>query len=411
MGLVVKPFTFVNGTIADATEVNPDFDTLYTLVNGNIDSANIDLTDAYVWTGAHTFTVPPTIGDFTNANHNHENVAGGGTISIVNATTGVLPVSRGGSGSTSSTGTGNTVLSNSPTIVTPTIASFVNANHDHSNATNGGLVSHAVLTNLTTGDPHTQYLAKAGGTMTGNIAMTGTGTVDGIDISEHKHEIGGSTLSQTRSISYTLASPVSPSNYADDSSFQWIASRNGTATGQLYFETDDGLGLYNSYINTPTGVELWLIDDNTGGAYYTISSINFVSGNEYYFQLTGSPDISAYTTAQNARFCVTNHQVWFKQGAQVNTYEIIAMMEGVSAMTTTINVAGVASTDLVLLSMTGLYGATSSGGAVDDDEGCELKYSTFAGSSHVLLLTIKSGLPGMRFRFNVTILPREVDKP
>lgn len=41
MGLVSKPYTFVNDTTADGTEVNSDFDTLYTLVNGNLDSDNL----------------------------------------------------------------------------------------------------------------------------------------------------------------------------------------------------------------------------------------------------------------------------------------------------------------------------------------------------------------------------------
>lgn len=41
--------------------------------------------------------------------------------------------------------------------------------HAHTNSTNGGQLSHADLTSLTTGDPHTQYLLKAGGTLTGVV--------------------------------------------------------------------------------------------------------------------------------------------------------------------------------------------------------------------------------------------------
>lgn len=41
MAIVVKPFTFSNGTVADALEVNSDFDTLYNLVNGNLDTDNL----------------------------------------------------------------------------------------------------------------------------------------------------------------------------------------------------------------------------------------------------------------------------------------------------------------------------------------------------------------------------------
>lgn len=41
MPLVTKANTFTNGTTADATQVNSDFDTLYNLVNGQLDTANI----------------------------------------------------------------------------------------------------------------------------------------------------------------------------------------------------------------------------------------------------------------------------------------------------------------------------------------------------------------------------------
>lgn len=93
--------------------------------------------------------------------------------------TGTLPVSKGGTGTTTSTGTNNTVLSDSPTlttptinsptvttptmtgggswagsptITTPTIASFTNAQHDHTNVAGGGALGAATVgaTNLTT---------------------------------------------------------------------------------------------------------------------------------------------------------------------------------------------------------------------------------------------------------------------
>jgi hypothetical protein len=41
MGLVTKPHTFTASTTALSSEVNANFDTLYTLVNGNIEAANI----------------------------------------------------------------------------------------------------------------------------------------------------------------------------------------------------------------------------------------------------------------------------------------------------------------------------------------------------------------------------------
>lgn len=72
--------------------------------------------------------------------------------------TSTLPVANGGTGTTSTTGTGSVVFSNSPTIVTPTIntggtwnggptivqptiADFTNAQHDHLDADDGGALS------------------------------------------------------------------------------------------------------------------------------------------------------------------------------------------------------------------------------------------------------------------------------
>ena len=41
MATVAKTYTFVNGTTAEASEVNRDFDDLYSAVNGELNSANI----------------------------------------------------------------------------------------------------------------------------------------------------------------------------------------------------------------------------------------------------------------------------------------------------------------------------------------------------------------------------------
>ena len=41
MALVTKTFTFSAGAVIVASEHNTNFDTLYNLVNGNLDNANI----------------------------------------------------------------------------------------------------------------------------------------------------------------------------------------------------------------------------------------------------------------------------------------------------------------------------------------------------------------------------------
>lgn len=67
-------------------------------------------------------------------------------VDLTGDVTGVLPQGNGGTGTVGATGTGSVVYQTSPTIVTPTIASFTNATHNHSNAANGGLLGNAVVT-------------------------------------------------------------------------------------------------------------------------------------------------------------------------------------------------------------------------------------------------------------------------
>lgn len=82
--------------------------------------------------------VTPVIGDFTTAQHNHQNAAGGGTLDVAAIATGILPVVRGGTGVNTSTGTGSVVLNISPTLTTPVIGDFTTAQHNHQNAAGGG---------------------------------------------------------------------------------------------------------------------------------------------------------------------------------------------------------------------------------------------------------------------------------
>ena len=62
MGLITKSFTFSTGSTIKASEHNTNLDTLYTLVNGNLDNANIDASAAIVSTKLASpnayFTIP-----------------------------------------------------------------------------------------------------------------------------------------------------------------------------------------------------------------------------------------------------------------------------------------------------------------------------------------------------------------
>ncbi len=82
----------------------------------------------------------------------------------------------------SKSGTGTVaIMQGSPTITTPTIASFTNSTHDHTNAAGGGQLDHgAALTGLTD-DDHTQYVLLAG-RATGQDIIGGTASGDDLTL-------------------------------------------------------------------------------------------------------------------------------------------------------------------------------------------------------------------------------------
>lgn len=77
----------------------------------------------------------PTVASFVNAAHDHTNAAGGGQLTI--------------SAFSSTTGSGAVVGATSPTLVTPTIASLTNAQHTHANAAGGGQLTIAAFSSST----------------------------------------------------------------------------------------------------------------------------------------------------------------------------------------------------------------------------------------------------------------------
>lgn len=100
------PTGVIVGTTDSQTLTNKSIDlgsntlttTLAQLNTAVSDATLVDLDDAQSL--SNKTLVTPTIASFTNATHNHENAAGGGQLSITNATTGTLTETRGGTGQT-----------------------------------------------------------------------------------------------------------------------------------------------------------------------------------------------------------------------------------------------------------------------------------------------------------------------
>jgi hypothetical protein len=108
----------------------------------------------------------PTIGDFTNAIHDHLNAAGGGTLTAAaisdfdtevsnntdvaaNTTHRGLTAAHGATGEV--VGTTNTQTLTNKTLTTPTIGDFTNSNHDHSDVANGGTLAGSGVGGFTAG--------------------------------------------------------------------------------------------------------------------------------------------------------------------------------------------------------------------------------------------------------------------
>lgn len=95
-----------------------------------------------------------------------------GQVALTTDVTGVLPVGSGGTGQGTLTNlplvspviTSGGSWSGSPTLTTPTIASFTNAQHDHSNAAGGGNIPFAgLLPTIFSGQVQSQVNAGTGG--------------------------------------------------------------------------------------------------------------------------------------------------------------------------------------------------------------------------------------------------------
>jgi hypothetical protein len=125
-----------------------------------------------------------------------------------------------------STGTGNLVLATSPTIVTPTIASFTNAQHSHLNAAGGGALSLAAIA-----DAGTMASQNASA-----ISITG-GTVNGTAIGSSSRSTGKfSTATATAGVIDGTAG----NGYLEIAN-QSSAPSTPTAAGRIYFDSSNRL--------------------------------------------------------------------------------------------------------------------------------------------------------------------------
>jgi hypothetical protein len=149
-------------------------------------------------------------------------------------------------------GTTNTQTLTNKTLTTPTIGDFTNAQHNHSNAAGGGTIAHSALTGLTTGDPHTQYLLLDGRSG-GQSAIGGTASGNSLTLNSTSHATKGSIFMQPSGGGVAIGRSTAMSGVLGVSGSNDKATDASTLIAQ--FATNDAsapLALYVRTLGNPT---------------------------------------------------------------------------------------------------------------------------------------------------------------
>lgn len=183
-GLKVQD-TNASHTLAIVPGSNITADRTLTLTTGDADrtislTGNLTIAADFATSGANSLTLTTTGATNVTLPTTGTLATLAGSESLTNKKLGSLTsngivTTSGGDGTlsvTATTGSGNVVLASSPTITTPTIGSFTNATHNHTNAAGGGQLTDAALSAAVS--------ASKGGTgqtsLTANNVILGNGT-------------------------------------------------------------------------------------------------------------------------------------------------------------------------------------------------------------------------------------------
>ena len=168
-------------------------------------------------------------------------------------------------------GTGLFILQTSPTIITPTIASFANAAHDHSDAAGGAQISHDNALSGVSSDDHHAQLHAAAHTVGGGDLLT----VDGVDagaattrtnenkiqITSHDTDCTALTDGVPREICLEEDSEnfytCQPTAGGCDTAAEWILTGGGTEINDLEADDPPNIEANEVYVGTGSGAGAW----------------------------------------------------------------------------------------------------------------------------------------------------------
>jgi hypothetical protein len=280
-GGVLLPLAAVPAQTTNGSVVWDSNDFLLTVGTGTGRKTMVD-TDSTQTLSGKTLTTP-TIASFANATHNHQDAAGGGTLdhglaltglsdddhpayallagsaarNVVSGTfdfgTGILLVPQAlvpaetAEGSvvwdsnddllTVGTGTGRKTMADTDstqtlsgkTLTTPTIASFVNANHNHQDAAGGGTLDHGLALTGLSDDDHPQYALLSGNAARNPVSGTfdfGTGTLLLPAATSPAQTAEGSVVWDSDDDLLTVGTGAGRKTMADTTSSQKLTNKN-----------------------------------------------------------------------------------------------------------------------------------------------------------------------------------------
>jgi hypothetical protein len=286
-------------------------------------------------------------------------IANGGTgsssatfVNLATNVTGTLPAANGGTGASGSTGSGNAVLSNSPTLVTPILGTPQSGNFST------GTFTWPTFNQNTTGTAFnvTGTVAAANG----GTGLTSPGTVGNVLTSNGSAWVssapsgGGMTLISTQTVSGSSISWTGLSGYNNyllifnnvttAGSFYTITLSVGTGSGPTYLSSN-----YNYVNSIDEGLTLTnIIQSQNGGSYISLTGINYterVSGSIYlsnftnslYFSSSGilTTSSTAYATAN------TNSGIHYTSTAQKTAIKLAT--SGLTFSSGTVSLYGISS--------------------------------------------------------------------
>lgn len=183
------------------------------------------------------------------------------------------------------TGADSVVLSTSPVIVTPTIASFTNATHNHSNAAGGGTIAASVLTGTLaaaqmpalTGDVTT----SAGGVATTLATVnSNVGSFTNADITVNaKGQITAAANGSSGSGNVVTSPAASTTNVIQPTgNFKALIIKNNASQAVNPFEVQSSAGTARVYVDS-------------AGRFFSmlgISATNFIGGNAGKTTMSGT---------------------------------------------------------------------------------------------------------------------------